>query len=111
MLAFNIPPFRDLGWELDIIKPFPMKVFHTFTFGTGQVLVGGHVRIKPGLVIKGRDSGHKPAILKGQQGPVNRIQRNGGYARLDPLVDGICGRMIVCRRQFSKDFKTLVGEF
>ena len=86
-----------------------MKVFHTFTLGTGQVLMRGHIRIKPGLVIKGRDSGHKPAVFKGQKRPVDRVQRNGGNARLDPLVDGICRRMVECRGQFSEDLKTLMG--
>jgi hypothetical protein len=111
MLDFNLTPFLDFRWWFDVIESFPVKIFYAFTLRTSQVLVRGQIRIKPGLVIKGRYSGNETAILKGQECSVNRVQRNSRNSTLDPLIDGICGRMIVRRGQLSKDFKALVRKF
>ena len=111
MLASYITPFLGFRWWLDIIETFPVKIFHTFTLRTSHVLVRGQVCIKSGLVIEGRYPGNETAILKGQERPVNRVQGNRGNSSLDPLVDGICRRVVVRRGQLSKNLKALMGEF
>jgi hypothetical protein len=73
MLAFDITPFLGLGWWFDVFEAYPVKIFHTFARRTSQVLVRGQVCIKSGLVIEGRYSGNEPAILKGQEGPIDSI--------------------------------------
>jgi hypothetical protein len=64
MFAFDITPFLGFEWWIDVFEAFPVKIFHTFTLRTSQVLVRGQVCIKSGLVIEGRYSGNETAILK-----------------------------------------------
>jgi hypothetical protein len=111
MLTFDITPFLGFWWWFDIIEAFPVKVLYTFTLRTSQVLVLRQVCIKSGLIIEGRYSGNETAILKSQQRPVNRVQGYCGNSSLDPLVDGICRRVVPRGGQLSKDLKALMGQF
>jgi len=109
MLGMDVTPPLNFLRLLHAIKVGPVEIVDSLTILTDQVMVWLQITVEPDAIVHGIQTFHDAATFKGVNRSIDGIQRNRGQFPPDPLADFFSRGMTGSRKQFPKDFETLMG--
>lgn len=107
MFAFHPPPSLSFGRQPCNVNLRPIEIHNTLAPCADQMVMLFCIGIKPGLALKEMDSGNKTVFVKGAQGPVDRVQRNGRHLFSYVAKYVLRGGVIVSIHYFEKYLQAL----